>query len=137
MFAVFCLRLACGLLGCLPLLPAAQVNPRFYRTHFLTALGLCVLALVLLHQTAAPALWAALLAAVVLTFGGAVVWRLEGAPGGRVLLALALAAALAALALTSADHPVVARSPDRAAAALPWLWADDVASAALLGSATT
>ena len=129
MLPAFCLRLACGLLGCLLLLSPAQVNPRFFRTHFLTALGLCVLALVLLHAAAPWALWLALLASIVLTFLGSIVWLLEGAPGSRVLLALALPAALAALALTSAGLPV--------ATPLAWRWADDVTSAALLGSATT
>ena len=47
MLAVFCLRLACGMLGLLLLLSPAQVNPRFYRTHFLTALGLTAVAAVL------------------------------------------------------------------------------------------
>ncbi len=129
MFAIFSLRLACGLLGCLPLLSPAQVNPRFFRTHFLTALGLGVVALVLLHQTASLALWLTLLAVIVLTFLGSMAWLLEGAPGTRVLLAMALPAALAALALTSAEQG--------ARAALPWLWGDDLTSAALLGSATT
>ena len=49
MFAIFSLRLACGLLGCLPLLAPAQINPRFFRTHFLTVMGLSVVALVLPH----------------------------------------------------------------------------------------
>ena len=104
MFAIFCLRLACGLLGCLPLLSPAQVNPRFFRTHFLTALGLSVVALALLHQTASVWLWLALLAAIVRTLLGSMAWLLEGAPGARVLLALALPALLAALALTSAEQ---------------------------------
>src|SRR4051812_44452461 len=104
MFAIFCLRLACGLLSCLPLLSPAQVNPRFFRTHCLTALGLAVVALVLLHQTASLARWLALLAVSVLTFLGSMAWLLEGGPGPRVLLALALPAALAALALTSAEQ---------------------------------
>jgi hypothetical protein len=129
MFAIFCLRLACGLLGCLPLLSPAQVNPRFFRTHFLTALGLCVVALVLLHASASLALWLTLAAAIVLTFLGSIVWLLEGAPGSRWLLALALPAVLAALALTSAAQD--------AQTGLAWLWGDDVTSAALLGSAMT
>src|SRR5438067_1312204 len=117
MFAIFCLRLACGLLGCLPLLSPAQINPRFFRTHFLTALGLSVVALVLQYQTASLALWLVLLAAIALTALGSMVWLLEGAPGSRLLLALALLAALAALTLTSAEQS--------SRTALAWLWGDD------------
>lgn len=129
MFAIFCLRLSCGLLGCLPLLSPAQVNPRFFRTHFLTALGLSVIALVVLHQTASTALWLTLLAVIVLTFFGSMVWLLEGAPGSRLVLALALPASLAGLVLTSWEQTTP--TP------VGWLWADDLTSAALLGSATT
>ena len=53
MLPLFFLRLAFGMLAALLLLSPAQINPRFYRTHFLTALGLGAGALVLLwdgHQ---------------------------------------------------------------------------------------
>ena len=52
MLAVFCLRLACGMTACLLLLPPALVNPRFYRTHFLTALGLACVALLSVRDSA-------------------------------------------------------------------------------------
>src|SRR2546423_1481204 len=42
MLATFSLRLACGLSGALLLLPAALVNPRFFRVQFWTILGLLV-----------------------------------------------------------------------------------------------
>ena len=44
MLAIFCLRLALGLIAALLLLSPAQVNPRFFRTHFLTTLGLTAVA---------------------------------------------------------------------------------------------
>src|SRR6266478_1158916 len=47
MIATFCLRLALGMLGALFLLPARQMHPRFFRTHFLTVLGMCLVAAVL------------------------------------------------------------------------------------------
>ena len=44
MLAAFCLRLALGLLAGLLLLSPKQLHPRFFRTHFLTALGLMAVA---------------------------------------------------------------------------------------------
>jgi hypothetical protein len=129
MLAVFCLRLACGLVAALLWLPAAQVNPRFYRTHLLTALALAAVAAAFLAETAGPWLWLSLGAALVLTLAGSLAWLLEGAPGGRVLAALAVPALAAALVLAS--------RADRPDQALPALLADDLTSAALLGAATT
>jgi len=40
MLAIFCLRLATGMMGALLLFSPQLVNPRFYRTHFLTVLCL-------------------------------------------------------------------------------------------------
>jgi hypothetical protein len=128
MLALFCLRLACGMLSCLVLLSPAQVNPRFFRTHFLTALGLTVLAAVGLRDTAGLWLWLVLAAVLALSFLGSVVWLLEGAPGGRALIYLAVPALTAALVLAGQQ---------RRGAAPGWLLADDLTSAALLGSATT
>lgn len=128
MLALFCLRLACGMLACLGLLSPAQVNPRFFRTHFLTALGLTVLAAVGLGHTADLWLWLALAAGMVLCFLGSIVWVLDGAPGGRALIYLAVSALTAALILAGQE---------RGGATPGWLLADDLTSAALLGSATT
>ena len=44
MLATFCVRLAVGLLAGLLLLSPKQLHPRFFRTHFLTVLGLLVVA---------------------------------------------------------------------------------------------
>jgi hypothetical protein len=129
MLAVFCLRLACGLVASLLLLPAAQINPRFYRTHLLTALALAGVAAAFLADTADLWLWLPLGAALALTLAGALVWLLEGAPGGRLFVILAVPALAAALVLASR-----AAQPDRNPAAL---LADDLTSAALLGAATT
>src|SRR5947209_9624921 len=117
MLALFCLRLACGMAACLPLLPAAQVNPRFFRTHLLTALGLTVLAALFLRDTADLGLWLALGAASVLAFVGSVVWLLEGAPGGRALVLLTAAASTVALLLAG-------RQREQAPAG--WVAADDL-----------
>src|SRR5262249_52623324 len=129
MLAIFCLRLATGMTAALLLLSPAQVNPRFYRTHFLTVLGLTTVAALFARDTAGAWEWLALTAALVLAFGGSLVWSLEGAPGGRALIGLTTAALLTALGLDS--RPL---SPD---ACPGWLLANELTSAALLGAATT
>src|SRR5262249_4282348 len=97
MLPLFCLRLALGLAGALLILNPSQVNPRFYPAQFLVALGLTALAALFLRDAAGPWLWAALAAAGLAAFAGSVVWSLEGAPGGRLLVVLAPAAGAAAL----------------------------------------
>src|SRR5215468_6845835 len=99
MLPLFCLRLALGLLVALLVLPSAVIHPRFYRTHFLTVLGLCCVALVPILKDGYD-VPRALFVAAGLSFLGAVVWSLEGAPGGRVLILLTIAA----LAVTM-HHP--------------------------------
>src|SRR5438128_1398412 len=100
MLAVFCLRLSCGLVAALLLFPSRLVNPRFYRVHFLTALGLTAAAGMLVRDGATVGVWAGLAAALALSFWGSVAWSLEGAPGGRMAIPLAAAALALALGLT-------------------------------------
>jgi hypothetical protein len=88
MLAVFGLRLAVGLLACLLLLPSSQIHPRFYRTQLLTVLGLATLALVFVWDTATGWTIPLLIAGVVLAFAGSIIWFLEGAPGGQLLIVL-------------------------------------------------
>jgi hypothetical protein len=126
MLANFCLRLACGLIGSLVLLSPDQVNPRFYRVHFLTALGLTGGAAFFLREAADAWLWSLLGGGLLLTFLGSLVWSLEGAPAGRtlnLLTALVLGATLL-LADTSGEGQ-------------GWRLAGELTSAALLGTATT
>lgn len=123
--ASFCLRLAWGLLAALLVLTPAQVNPRFYRTHFLTALGLTAAAAVLLRDTATPLLWLALGSSIAACFLGSLLWSLRAAPGGRAAVALGVLVLGAALVLRGGSE------------ASPWLLADDFTSAAVLGAATT
>src|SRR5204863_2856612 len=99
MLAIFCLRLAAGLLAALLLLSPAQVNPRFFRTHFLTALALTAAAAVFLRQATDGWLWLLLAAAMVLSAAGSVVWMLEDSPGGRWLIAATPPVLVAALAV--------------------------------------
>lgn len=129
MLAIFCLRLASGLLGALWLLSPSQVNPRFYRTHFLTALGLAAVALLLLRDQADLALGTALGGSMLLAFSGSVAWSLDRAPAGRSLIVLTTLGLVTALGL--------ARTTEEPGDAFGWLLAGDLSSAALLGIATT
>jgi len=122
MVAVFCLRLGCGLMAALLLLPSAQINPRFYRVQFLTVLGL---AAVFLRDQADLGLWLALGAAIILAFVGSIVWHVEGSPAGFALIWLSLPALIAALLMAGSANGD------------PWFIVDGLASAALLGAATT
>lgn len=119
MLALFCLRLALGMLSALLLLRPRHIHPRFYRTHFLIALGLTSVAVLQLWSAAEVpvALWVAL----GLCFLGPIVWSVEGAPGGRWLIVLAATALGASLEWPELNGQV----------------ADDLASALLLGMAIT
>jgi hypothetical protein len=147
MLGLFCLRLASGLIGALLLFAPRLVNPRFYRVHFLTALGLTAVAVVVLWDLSGVWVWAAG-SAMLLAFAGSLVWSLEGAPGGRILIGLALAALVGTLGLASQTR-LEAVEAERAK--VRWATvsvpcaeclraeglADDLTSAALLGTATT
>jgi hypothetical protein len=133
MLALFCLRLAAGLLSSLLLLSPAQINPRFYRTHFLIALGLTVAASLLLWEPARIGLTLLLGLSVLAAFLGSLAWSLQGAPGGRILIVIA--GVLLAVTLVLVEWPADSSAEGRAA--LVWLLAGDFTSAALLGTATT
>ncbi len=128
--SVFALRLAAGMTACLLLLSPAQVNPRFYRVHFLTALGLAGLAALFPPAAGGWALWTLLAAGAAFALAGSVAWFLEKAPGGRTLIVLTLLALAGALACVEAADPAAVRAALAAALA-------DVTSAALLGAAVT
>ena len=128
--SVFALRLAVGMTACLLLLSPAVVNPRFYRVHFLTALGLIGLAAVFARGAAGWALWTLLIGGVIFALAGSISWFLEKAPGGRTLIVLTVLAAAGALACLDAADPAGARAPVATALA-------DVTSAAVLGAALT
>jgi hypothetical protein len=137
MLALFCLRLAIGLMACLLLLSPKQVNPRFYRTHFLTALGLALGALVLSWSTAGTWLAIVLTVAVLTAFVGSIVWSLEGTPAGLPLIVLTMALLAASLVLMEQSYAELEDARAYARLALGWRLAGDFASAGLLGAATT
>jgi hypothetical protein len=129
MLAVFCLRLAAGMLACLLLLSPAQVNPRFYRVHFLVVLGLAALVLIDVRASAPAAVLALLGVGLFLAFAGSFSWSLEGAPAGRTLIVLTAGCLAAAL--------VVLETTRTSATPLAATLIGDATSAALLGAAMT
>jgi hypothetical protein len=129
MLAVFALRLAAGAIGCLLLLPPAIINPRFFRTHFLTAFCLAGVALMSVRDTTDGQLLTILGVAMALAFVGSLVWGLEKAPGGLTLIVLTTITLVAALGWIEAisDH-------DRQLAPI---LLGDLTSALVLGSSLT
>lgn len=129
MLAVFSLRLAAGAIACLLLLPPTLINPRFFRTHFLTALALAGVALLGVRDSSAWPIVALLGSAMGLAFLGSLVWGWEGAPGGRVftvLTTLALGGGLVGMEMSRPGEQ-----------ALMPLLLGDLTSSTLLGSALT
>jgi hypothetical protein len=127
--ATFCLRLAAGLILMLPILPAAHIPPRFYRVHFLTALGLLAVAGIFIGEKATIEFWLIYAAAILGCFVGSIVWHLHEAPGGKLavyLTPIALAACLIRGGMLV-----------RGDAAGPMRIADDVLAALVVGSVTT
>src|SRR5260370_25538454 len=80
MLTTFCLRLACGMIGSLLLLSRAEVNPRFYRTHYLIAGGLLAVAAMSAGSEINAGLWWTLGAAALLAFLGSITWSVQGNP---------------------------------------------------------
>jgi hypothetical protein len=132
--ATFCLRLAAGLILMLPILSPAQIPPRFYRVHFLTALGLLAVAGVFMYGNASPMWWLLCAVSALLCIVGSIVWHLHEAPGGKVVVYLAPTPLVACLILGGIIVRSVAARPDADA---PLRIADDVLSALVVGSAIT
>ncbi|MCI0379854.1 MAG: hypothetical protein L0215_19915 [Gemmataceae bacterium] len=139
MLPVFCLRLVCGLIAVLPVVPTAQVHPRFFRIQYLTALGLLATAIFFLYDVAGPYFWITWSLGVLACFAGSVSWHVEGHPLRRMIATLAVCALTATLLL--GGHAVRAgadwgTSPFDPRTHVGVGVADDLTSAALLGSAT-
>jgi len=123
------MRLAAGLILMLPLLSRADIPPRFFRVHFLTALGLLAVVGVFVYDTADVLLWSLFGVSALLCVVGSIVWHLDDAPGGVwtiLLTPIALAGCLAYGGMLQ-----------RGAADTPLRIADDVLSALVVGGATT
>src|SRR5438093_845236 len=90
MLALFCLRLAAGMIGALLLLDSRQINPRFFRVHYLTAFALTTVAAFFLRHLlyldgAGTTLGILLGLCIVATFLGSLIWSLRNAPGGHCI----------------------------------------------------
>ena len=129
MAVTFCLRLAAGLILMLPILPAALIPPRFYRVHFLTALGLLAVVGLLFYETATTTFWVLYAVSALCCLIGSIVWHLDQAPGGNWTIWLTPGALAACLI-----HGCIL---ERGEANVAWRIADDVSSALVLGSVTT
>jgi hypothetical protein len=129
MLALFCLRLASGLLACLLLLRPAQVNPRFFRVQLLTALALMVVAAFFLRASADLFLWLTLGTGMGLCFLGSLAWSLDRAPGGVYFTVGA-----AVVGVTALLQGAFLIFPDMSGTTLA---ADQLTSGILLGMATT
>jgi hypothetical protein len=121
--ATFCLRLAAGLMLMLPILPVRQIPPRFFRVHFLTALGLLAVTALFARDTSGLIFWILLAASGFWCLVGSIVWHLDQAPGGTLTIWVTPVVLAACLSLQRGvpDVPVI----------------DDFAGALVLGSATT
>jgi len=129
MIAIFCLRVAVGLMAALLLLIPGHVNPRFFRAQNWIALGLTITAATFARHFATLSLWVAFVISILLAFVGSIIWALEGAPGGRWVVLLAVLSLSTSLTLAEWNRDDVGSLNLRLAA--------DAASAALLGAAMT
>jgi hypothetical protein len=125
MLTLFCARVALGLIACLLLLSPRQLHPRFFRTQFLTAFGLLVIATLTGWPHGGSWTRGSLAVSTILSLLGAISWTLDPAPGGRILIVATPVAIGVALVF-----------------AIPWpppapLIADNLTSAAFLGTALT
>jgi hypothetical protein len=149
MLAIFCARVALGLIGCLLLFSPQQLHPRFFRTQFLTALGLCVIATLAEWSDAVVILRVLFVVATVLALFGAIGWSLEPAPAGRIVI---FSTTIAMIAVLTFLEPSLRPSPSAGEGglqnltrwrsgsdgAMDWsLPAAGVTSAMFLGSALT
>lgn len=121
MLAEFCLRLAFGSIAFLLLLPPDKMQPRFFRTQFLVALALCVIAAI--SGSADGARWPAV-AAAVLALAGSITWSLYPPPFGRTIFVVAAVTTV----LAAVGFPDVVQ---------PLEFCDTVTSGLLLGAALT
>src|SRR5712692_332474 len=132
MLSTFCLRLACGMIGALSLLSWRQVNPRFFRTQFLVAVGLISLTAAVDLSAVHWAYWLALGLAALFAGLGSILWSVDKNPGGR---AVGLACALSLTATLGIQAWVKAQGLQTPA--IIEILVVDLASAALLGTAMT
>ena len=129
MIAIFCLRLAFGLIAALLVLAPSQVPPRFFRVQYLTALGLLAVSGFFLYDLATWPVWLLLGGAMTVAFTGSIIWHINNNPGQAVILFLAVATLLGML--------IVGGNTIRGDRSNSWSVVDDLTSAGVLGAATS
>jgi hypothetical protein len=128
MLAIFCVRLALGLILFLPILWNCLPHARFVRTQFLTALGLTAVAAISAWDEAGGWLRGLMIGGAVVGLAGAIVWTVDPAPLGRTII-------LAFIAIQAAVLVRLAVTGERSSLGERAL--NEVTSAALLGAAMT
>ncbi len=143
MLTTFCFRLASGMVASLLLLSSKEVNPRFYRTHYLVALGLICLGAAMtpsaIIQEPTPAfiawLWNFRLivfsAAAIVCCLGSIIWSVEGHPSSWIIGLMSAVTLTVPLILRAA---LTSRDLGRD---FTLVLLGELTSAALLGSAVT
>jgi hypothetical protein len=139
MLAIFCARVALGLIVCLLLFSPRQLHPRFFRTQFLTALGLLVVATLAAWSDVGPWPRGFLATATGLALLGAISWTLDPAPGGRTIIVLAAGTLIAALATIASEEAWTLYTPNSVQTYPPpvLMTVDHVTSALFLGTVLT
>jgi hypothetical protein len=131
---VFCLRLAMGMLVALLFLSPEQINPRFHRIQSVIVLGLATVAVVLSWSRAESQYFLGVGVAIGACILGSVFWTVHAglaASGSVILGSLGLLTALTAL------HGTGESAGESSILSLVAMAANDCASAAVLGLATT
>jgi hypothetical protein len=131
MLALFCLRLALGLMACLLIVPARLTHPRYYRTHCLTSLGLAIVAIAF-RPVQGTDIGFAVATAAVLALLASILWRINGAPGAQVLNLLSAAAFAWSLVVLEQLGPLHGETVEQSPIGLALV--GDVSSALVLGT---
>lgn len=131
MLAIFCVRLALGIVFFLPLIWNCLPHARFVRTQFLTALGLLVVASVSSWNETDNWSRGLLLIGAAFSLAGALAWTLQPAPAGKKIILGELVVLIAVFNLPQ----LLANDRSKGFAGLQAI--NEISSAALLGSSMT
>lgn len=136
MLTLFCVRLAGGLAGSLLLLSTAAMNPRFYRAQNFIIIGLCAIAVGDEETPGIDIGGIFLRAGMMSACLGQLLWCLDTAPFGRTFIVISAVLLTAAL-ITTLGTPAVPTDAAAPELGRPWQIADNLTSAAVLGTAMT
>jgi hypothetical protein len=114
------------------LIASTEVNPRFYRSHYLVALGLQALAAMAAGSVLRDSSWWALGAAMFLAGLGSIIWSIQGNPGSRIVGITSPVALATVLGLR-----VAGAAGELSPLDFTFILLGELTSAALLGAAVT